>query len=393
MRAALAAGNLMAALSLVAPLARDKITRKIPILGAVALTARPDGAVSIRICTCTFDVDLTLSIAAEVEEAGTAAVSAKTLRALVAGVPKGTSLTITVEGKVAVVESDGSRFELPLFPIDELPPPLELVGETGRAVIARKDALALFTRPLFAVSTETTRYYLNGLLLHNDAVGNLCSVGTDGHRLAKVVVNGAGELSPDHSCIVPSPSVRVANKLLGAHRDVGQVTLRKSRSLIEIAGGSFRLTSKLIDGIFPDYERVIASAGGGKNTVTIGYVDLAAALARVAAASGTTRMAAAGLEWEPGQAGLRICAVDDGAVHDVVAVKAMRGQGRVAIQARHGLGAMKALGRSATVSIDAGALGGVPVIITGDEAEVAGFSIIQMPMWWPRTAAPARASA
>jgi DNA polymerase-3 subunit beta len=387
MKCTIPAGNFAAALSLVAPLARGKIAKKIPSLGAVTLTAHQDGIVSIR--ASNLDVDITLSVAAEVEAVGKAAIDAETIRTLVARLPKAASVRITIEGGTAVVQSDGSRSALPLFPIDELPPTLDLVDESGRAIVAHKDALALFTRPLFAVSTETARYYLNGILLHNDAAGNLCGVGTDGHRLAKIAIDGAGALSPDHSCIVPLITAKSIGKLLGAHCDVVSVTLRRSRSLFEVAGGQFRITAKVIDGTFPDYERVIAGAGGRKNMVVIDRAGLMAALARNMTAT------VAVLIWQPGQNGLQLVAHDNNVTHGTrlcfVPIEDTCGQGRVAIKVRHLSSVLKAFDKSQAVTIDAGNVpGGVPVLLTGDGAE-AGFSVIQMPMVLPKAVEAAEA--
>jgi DNA polymerase-3 subunit beta len=158
------------------------------------------------------------------------------------------------------------------------------------------------------MSTEQTRYYLNGIYLHASP-GGLAAVATDGHRLARVIVGSAGGLWQGEGCIVPSAAVKGINKLLAAHRDMAEVTLRRSRSLFEIEGDLFTLTSKLIDGVFPDYERIIGAGGDGKNVVTICRADLLAALLRIAAAAGTDRKNTAGLACRAARAGRppRLC--------------------------------------------------------------------------------------
>jgi DNA polymerase III subunit beta len=236
------------------------------------------------------------------------------------------------------------------------------------------------------MSTEETRYYLNGIYLHASP-GGLAAVATDGHRLARVIVSSAGGLWQGEGCIVPSAAVKGINKLLAAHRDMAEVTLRRSRSLFEIEGGSFRLTSKLIDGTFPDYQRAIGPGGTGKNTVTVCCSDLTAALLRVATAAGNSKMPTAGLAWgNPGQDGLHVCATGGGAAHDVVPLEAVHGKGRVAFQVRHGVDALKAFNKHGVITIDAGN-GRVPVYMTGaGEAGPTPFLVVQMPVTWPKLA-------
>jgi DNA polymerase III subunit beta len=88
-----------------------------------------------------------------------------------------------------------------------------LGAETGRVELAREETLKVFERPFFAVATETTRYYLNGIFLH-DLDGALVAVGTDAHRLCRVVLPGATGLSQDNRLIVPRSAVKIVVKLL-----------------------------------------------------------------------------------------------------------------------------------------------------------------------------------
>lgn len=120
------------------------------------------------------------------------------------------------------------------------------------------DLIALIDRTKFAISTEETHYYLNGIYLHaarSGGVNVLRAVATDGHRLARVEVplpEGAGDMP---GVIVPRKTVLELRKLI--EEASSDMTVSLSASKIRFAFGDAVLSSKLIDGTFPDYERVI----------------------------------------------------------------------------------------------------------------------------------------
>jgi DNA polymerase-3 subunit beta len=173
--------------------------------------------------------------------------------------PEGSQVElIAAEGKMQV-NAGRARFNLATLPRDDfpviaegdLPTQFELPAATLRQIIDK-------TR--FAISTEETRYYLNGIFLHvsDEAQPVLKAAATDGHRLARVTVprpSGA-EGMPD--VIIPRKCVAELRKLLDELEGTVQVSLSESK--VRFGLGSAILTSKLIDGTFPDYSRVIPTA-------------------------------------------------------------------------------------------------------------------------------------
>ena len=223
----------------------------IPILSNVLLEAREDG--SIRLMATDLDLQVDESVPANVTQAGATTVSAHTLFDIVRKLPDGSQVEITAaEGKMQVV-AGRARFNLSTLPRDdfpviaegELPTRFELPAATLRQIIEK-------TR--FAISSEETRYYLMGIFFHV-VDDQMRAAATDGHRLARITVarpDGA-EGMPD--VIVPRKCVQELYRLLEELE--GTVEISLSPTKIRFGLGSAILTSKLIDGTFPDYNRVI----------------------------------------------------------------------------------------------------------------------------------------
>ena len=226
----------------------------IPILSNVLLEAREDG--SIRLMATDLDLQVDESVPANVTQPGAITVSAHTLFDIVRKLPEGSQVELTAaEGKMQVV-AGRSRFNLSTLPRDDfpviaegdLPTRFELPAATLRQIIEK-------TR--FAISTEETRYYLMGIFLHL-VDDQLRAAATDGHRLARVTVprpDGA-EGMPD--VIVPRKAIAELYRLVEELE--GTVEISLSPTKIRFGLGSAILTSKLIDGTFPDYNRVIPTA-------------------------------------------------------------------------------------------------------------------------------------
>jgi DNA polymerase-3 subunit beta len=226
----------------------------IPILSNVLIEAREDG--SIRLMATDLDLQVDESVPATVSQPGATTVSAHTLFDIVRKLPEGSQVELTAaEGKMQVV-AGRSRFNLSTLPRDdfpviaegELPTRFELPAATLRQIIEK-------TR--FAISTEETRYYLMGIFFHV-VDDQLRAAATDGHRLARVTVprpEGA-EGMPD--VIIPRKAVAELYRLLEELE--GTVEISLSPTKVRFGLGSAVLTSKLIDGTFPDYNRVIPTA-------------------------------------------------------------------------------------------------------------------------------------
>ena len=252
MKATIERATLLKSLSHVQSVVERRNT--IPILSNVLIEAGEDG--TIRLMATDLDLQVDESVPANVGQAGATTVSAHTLFDIVRKLPEGSQVELNAaEGKMQL-SAGRARFNLSTLPRDDfpviaegdLPTRFELPAATLRQIIDK-------TR--FAISTEETRYYLMGIFLHI-ADDQLKAAATDGHRLARVTVpkpDGADGM-PD--IIVPRKCVAELRKLLEELE--GTVEISMSATKIRFGLGSAVLTSKLIDGTFPDYNRVIPTA-------------------------------------------------------------------------------------------------------------------------------------
>jgi DNA polymerase-3 subunit beta len=252
MKATIERATLLKSLSHVQSVVERRNT--IPILSNVLLDAREDG--SLRLMATDLDLQVDETVPANVSSAGATTVSAHTFFDIVRKLPEGSQVEISAaDGKMQVV-AGRARFNLSTLPRDdfpviaegELPTRFELPAATLRQIIDKTK---------FAISSEETRYYLMGIFLHV-ADDMLKAAATDGHRLARVTVakpDGADGM-PD--VIVPKKCVLELRKLLDEVEGTVEVTLSSTK--IRFVLGHAVLTSKLIDGSFPDYNRVIPTA-------------------------------------------------------------------------------------------------------------------------------------
>ena len=228
----------------------------IPILSNVLLEAKGD-----RLGLTATDMELAIveQVAAEVAQPGAVTVSAHTLYDIVRKLPEGSQvqLELSSDGQQTTIKAGRSRFNLQTLPKEDFP-------ATGAGDLPHKfplsagDLKGLIDRTKFAISTEETRYYLNGIYLHAFASSKqkaLRAVATDGHRLARVemLLPEGAENMP--GVIVPRKAVNELRKLI--ETTTGSVAVSLSDSRVRFAFDDVVLTSKLIDGSFPDYHRVI----------------------------------------------------------------------------------------------------------------------------------------
>jgi DNA polymerase-3 subunit beta len=254
----------------------------IPILANVLLKAE-DGTVSLT--ATDMDMDVVETVACSVEQAGSATVPALTLYEIARKLQDGAEVQLTVAGDSGrmAIRAGRSNFSLPTLPVEEFP---ALSGDqlTTNFVLSAADAKTLIDRTRFAISTEETRYYLNGIYLHETEANGLAvlrAVATDGHRLARVQMplpEGAGGMP---SVIVPRKAVNEIYKLID--ETDGDVQVGLSENKLRIAFAETILTTKLIDGTFPDYERVIPA--GNDKTLKVECGAFKKAVDRVATIS------------------------------------------------------------------------------------------------------------
>jgi DNA polymerase III subunit beta len=231
----------------------------IPILSNVLIEASADGRV--RIMATDLDLQVVESLdAASVETAGAITVQAHLLFDIARKLPDGSQVSLETADNRMAVKAGRSRFSLPTLPRDDFPMIVEGDLPTSFELPARLLA-ELIDRTRFAISTEETRYYLNGIFLHvsDDDQPVLKAAATDGHRLARFTLprpEGAAGM-PD--VIVPRKAVGELRKLLEESLDGNvEIDLSASKIRFTLGGeGGLILTSKLIDGTFPDYSRVI----------------------------------------------------------------------------------------------------------------------------------------
>ena len=231
----------------------------IPILSNVMMEAGQDG--TMKVTATDLDLQIVETIAgAKVDSGGAITVSAHLLFDIARKLPDGSEVSLETAENRMTVKAGRSRFSLPTLPRDDFPMIVEGDLPT-RFELPAKTLAELIDRTRFAISTEETRYYLNGIFLHvvDEDRPLLKAAATDGHRLARFTLprpDGA-EGMPD--VIVPRKAVGELRKLLEEAIDGAvQVDLSASKIRFSLGGeGGVVLTSKLIDGTFPDYNRVI----------------------------------------------------------------------------------------------------------------------------------------
>ena len=257
MKATIERANLLRCLSHVQSVVERRNT--IPILSNVLIEASADGLVKIMATDLDLQVVESLN-AASVEDAGSITVSAHLLFDIARKLPDGAQVSMEAADNRMVVKAGRSRFQLPTLPRDDFPVIVE--GDLPTSFEIPAETLAeLIDRTRFAISTEETRYYLNGIFFHvaDEDKPVLKAAATDGHRLARFTIDRpeGAEGMPD--VIVPRKAVAELRKLLEESLDGNvQIDLSPSKVRFTLGGeGGVVLTSKLIDGTFPDYSRVI----------------------------------------------------------------------------------------------------------------------------------------
>ncbi len=228
----------------------------IPILSNVLLSADRD---RLTFSATDLDMEIIDETLAQVDQPGQITAPAHTLYEIVRKLPEGAdvSLSFTGEDPRLTVAAGRSRFNLPVLPAGDFPV-MSSEGLSGRIGVDVGDLIRLIDKTRFAISTEETRYYLNGLYLHTVVEGGsqkLRAVATDGHRLALAEMAAPEGSAGAPGVIVPRKIVSEARRLF---EDAGEtVDLQVSAQKVRFEFGGAALTSKVIDGNFPDYVRVI----------------------------------------------------------------------------------------------------------------------------------------
>jgi DNA polymerase-3 subunit beta len=254
----------------------------IPILANVLLSVK-DGALTIA--ATDLEIALVEEVAAESSRNGAITVPAATLYEIVRRQPEGARIELDHPGGDAQLALRAGRYATSLvaLSVDEFPK-LDAGRLSHNFALPVQELRGLIDRTKFAISTEETRYYLNGIFLHaaeGDGGPVLRAVATDGHRLARVeepLPEGAAGMP---GIIIPRKTVNELRKLLDEIS--GEVEISLSETRIKFVVGQTTLTSKLIDGTFPDYDRVIPR--GNDKILRVDKKDFNDAVGRVSAIS------------------------------------------------------------------------------------------------------------
>ncbi|PWC56728.1 DNA polymerase III subunit beta [Azospirillum sp. TSO22-1] len=258
----------------------------IPILSNVLLRAK-EGELSLA--ATDMDLEMVETVPASIGRPGGTTAPAHTLYDIVRKLPDGSQVELDVsgDGSILTLRSGRSQFKLSCLPVEDFPQLSggELKHSFG---LAAADLRALIDRTRFAISTEETRYYLNGIYVHaartaadTGDIPVLRAVATDGHRLARVEMPLPAGADGIPGVIVPRKTVMEIRKLIDEAADRIEISLSENK--IRFAFDQIIVTSKLIDGTFPDYERVIPV--GNDKVLEVDARLFAAAVDRVATIS------------------------------------------------------------------------------------------------------------
>lgn len=242
----------------------------LPILANVVIDATGD---SLTFRATDTDVEVTVAVSAEISEPGATTVNFDLLNNIAKKLPSGKLVTIEGDDKLTV-EAGRSQYDLAALPVDDFPS----IANDQFDVEFEMNAVDLdriLSKTGFAVSTEETKWFLNGVYFHSTDQG-LTGVATDGHKLAKAWCDNDADIP---GVIIPRKTVLTLGKILSD----GNVTVSVSETKIKIDCGDVVVLSKVIDGTFPDYERIIPT--GMPDSVKVSAKAFSDASARVATVS------------------------------------------------------------------------------------------------------------
>src|SRR5918997_842180 len=254
----------------------------IPILSNVLLRGDGEG---LRLKATDLDIEVTETSPADASERGATTVPAHVIYDIVRKLPEGGQISLEIAGDAGQMQirSGRSRFMLQALPESDFPD-LAAGDLPHRFTLPAADLKRLIEKTQFAISTEETRYYLNGIYLHTLEAGGstvMRAVATDGHRLARVEIPAPRGSEGMPGVIIPRKAVAEIVKLVEDGSE--SITIELSSAKVRMTFDGVVLTSKLIDGSFPDYQRVIPA--GNDKLLVVERADFAKAVDRVSTIS------------------------------------------------------------------------------------------------------------
>ena len=227
----------------------------LPILSNILIEAKDN---NIILSSTDMDISITEKIECSIIENGSTTVNASTLYDIIRKLPENSEIElISNDGKILSIRSGSSRFSLGCLPKEEFPI-IEYENEGVKINIDSQVFLQLIEKTKFAISNEETRYFLNGLyfnLRKEEKNKFITIVGTDGHRLSKIDYENQNLSDETMGVIIPKKTINELSKLLS--ESTGQIEINLTSTKIIFYINNSVLLSKLIDGNFPDYKRVI----------------------------------------------------------------------------------------------------------------------------------------
>lgn len=223
-----------------------------PILANVLLSARTN---RLSITGTDLEVELVASTEVSVQQPGDITVPGRKLLEIFRALPDGAPIVLSVEGDRVQLRAGRSRFTLGSLPAPEFPVVDDIQAQQSLNV-SQAEFRRLLDKTHFSMAQQDVRYYLNGLLLETDGTV-LRAVATDGHRLALCETELGEKARLSQQVIVPRKGVLELHRILGG---AGTIELAIGSHHVRAQIGDIRFTSKLIDGRFPEYGRVIPAA-------------------------------------------------------------------------------------------------------------------------------------
>ncbi len=271
--------NILRALSHIQSVVEKRTT--IPVLSNVKLEIESD---KLRLTATDMEISITETIPVKSSGNGATTLSAQILYDIIRKLPEGSEVEFS-SGKNDQVEvkAGRSKFKLLSLPAETFPA-LEQNDLPHKFTLPAKEMRSLIDKVRFAISNEETRYYLNGIYLHTGEENGsavLRTASTDGHRLARVSINQPAGAAEIPGVIIPKKTVGELRKLLAEYQNEVEVSLSETKIIFSF--GDVIVSSKLIDGKFPDYDRVIPK--GNDKILEVNSKEFAEAVDRVSTIS------------------------------------------------------------------------------------------------------------